>query len=70
MTEMTALSTVAAKEAFERLSVSHNVRIRHYHCDNGLFDFKALKLPFHSLIKPSLSAASTHITRMGRLNVA
>ena len=43
MTEMTAAATVAAKEAFERLSASHNVRIHHYHCDNGLFDTKAFK---------------------------
>ena len=43
MTEMTVVSTVAANEAVERLSASHNVRIRHYHCDNGLFDSKAFK---------------------------
>jgi hypothetical protein len=29
--------TVEAKRAFERLAASHNVRIRHYHADNGRF---------------------------------
>ena len=43
MTEMTAKATVEAKDAFERLAASHNVRIRHYHCDNGLFDTKSFK---------------------------
>ena len=43
MTEMTTLSTVTSKEAFERLSASHNVRICHYHFDNRLFDSKAFK---------------------------
>lgn len=46
MTEMTAAATVAANEAVEHLSASHNVHIRHYHCDTGLFDSKA----FTSLI--------------------
>ena len=43
MTEMNATSTVKAKEAFENLAHSHNVRIRHYHCDNGLFDTESFK---------------------------
>lgn len=43
MTEMTAVANVANKEAFERISVSHNVCIRNYHCGNGLFDTKAFK---------------------------
>ena len=38
--EMIVASTVEAKEAFKRLSHSLNVTIKHYHCDNGLFDSK------------------------------
>ena len=44
MTEMNAASTVEEKEAFERLSHSYNVPVKHYHCDNGLFDTKLFKL--------------------------
>jgi hypothetical protein len=43
MTTMDAASTVEAKLAFERLSSSYAVTIRHYHADNGLFDTKAFK---------------------------
>lgn len=43
MIETTAVTTVAAKEAFERLSASHNVHICHYHYANGLFDTSAFK---------------------------
>lgn len=43
MTEMIAASTVASNEAFESISASHNVNIRHYNCDNGLFDSKEFK---------------------------
>lgn len=43
MTELNAESTVKAKQAFERLSRSYNIKVRHYHADNGLFDTKALK---------------------------
>ena len=53
MTEMNAKSTVAAKEAFERISESHGVKVRHYHCDNGLFDtikFKASLQKAHQSI--------------------
>jgi hypothetical protein len=50
---MNAETTVKAKLAFERVSSSHGVIIRHYHSDNGLFDTKAFKAsisnrPFHS----------------------
>ena len=44
MTEMNAEATVKAKQAFERISATHNVKIRHYHADNGLFDTHAFKL--------------------------
>ena len=44
MTEMNAEATVKAKQAFERLSAAHNVKIRHYHADNGLFDTHTFKL--------------------------
>ena len=53
MTEMNAKSTVTAKEAFERISKSHGVKVRHYHCDNGLFDtieFKASLQKAHQSI--------------------
>ena len=44
MTELNSKPTVEAKQAFERLAGSYNVRIRHYHADNGLFDTKAFKV--------------------------
>ena len=40
MTEMNSTTTVEAKKAFERLAASHQVTIKHYHGDNGLFDTK------------------------------
>ena len=43
MTEMNGATTVEAKQAFERLAHSHNVAIKHYHCDNGLFDTRIFK---------------------------
>ena len=43
MTAMNADTTVQAKLAFERLAHSHSVEVKHYHCDNGLFDTKAFK---------------------------
>ena len=33
----TAEAIVDGKLAFERFAASHDVRIRHYHCDNGVF---------------------------------
>ena len=38
-----AESILAGKVAFERYAHSHNVRIRHYHCDNGIFADKTFK---------------------------
>jgi hypothetical protein len=32
-----AVETIMAKEAFERWSMSHGVKIKHYHADNGRF---------------------------------
>ena len=32
-----AESVVEGKLAFERFAASHDVRIKHYHCDNGIF---------------------------------
>ena len=43
MTVMNAEATVEAKEAFERIAESHGVQIKHYHCDNGLFDTVVFK---------------------------
>ena len=48
MQDMDADATVAAKEAFERLSKQHGVSIKHYHADNGLFDTKAFKASINS----------------------
>ena len=50
MTTVDAASTVEAKLAFERMAQSHSVKIKHYHCDNGLFDTKDFKA---SIIKAS-----------------
>ena len=33
----TGAETVEAKEAFERFAARHHVKIKHYHCDNGIF---------------------------------
>jgi hypothetical protein len=41
--EPNAETTVEAKLAFERVAASHGVSIKHYHCDNGLFDTKVFK---------------------------
>ena len=43
MTDMNAEATVEAKQAFERLAGQHDIKIQHYHADNGLFDTKAFK---------------------------
>ena len=43
MAEMNVEVTVAAKEAFVRLVHSYIVRIKYYHCDNGLFNTVAFK---------------------------
>ena len=42
-TDLTSEETVEAKEAFERWSEQHGVRIQHYHCDNGRFADNAFK---------------------------
>ena len=43
MTEMNAEYTVKAKEAFEHISHSYNITVKHYHCDNDLFDTKKFR---------------------------
>jgi len=43
MTKVNIEIIVEAKEVFKRLAHSHNMHVRHYHCDNGLFDTKAFK---------------------------
>jgi hypothetical protein len=43
MTEMNAKATVEAKLAFERITSSHSVTIKHYHADNGLIHTKKFK---------------------------
>ena len=43
MTEMNAASTVEAKQAFERVIGSYDIKARHYHADNGLFDTEKFK---------------------------
>jgi len=37
MSELTSEETVYAKKCFERYAASFNVKIEHYHCDNGRF---------------------------------
>ena len=58
MIKMNTETTVEAKTAFERLAHSHNVNIRHYHCDNGLFDIK--------IFKASILSALKHTIRTGK----
>ena len=43
MTNRDGPSTVAAKEAFERILSTHGVKAKHYHADNGLFDTEVFK---------------------------
>ena len=43
MTEMNAETTVKAKEVFERIAHSYGIHVKHYHCDNGLFDTKKFR---------------------------
>ena len=43
MTDMNAGATVEAKQAFEQLVGQHNIKIQHYHANNGLFDTKAFR---------------------------
>jgi hypothetical protein len=39
-----AIDTIVAKEAFERFALRHNIkRIKHYHCDNGIFASKKFR---------------------------
>ena len=57
MVEMNKETTVEAKEAFERVAEEYNVRIRYYHCDNGLFDT--------FLFKSSITKAHQSITFCG-----
>ena len=39
--------TLAAKRAFETFATEHNVKILHYHCDNGHFHDNAFKQACH-----------------------
>ena len=43
MTVMNVKSTIEAKEAYDRLALSHSVTNLHYHADNGLFDTAVFK---------------------------
>ena len=54
---MNEASTVHAKEAFKRISQENKVMIKHYHCDNGLFDT--------ALFKSSIAKAHKSITFCG-----
>ena len=37
MSEITSEETIYAKKLFERYAAGFNVRVEHYHCDNGIF---------------------------------
>ena len=43
MTEVNGQTTTDSKEVFDRLAHSYNVKILHYHADNGLFDTAKFK---------------------------
>ena len=61
MTEMNAETTVEAKLAFECLVSTHDIHIRNYHCDNGLFDthmFKKYMSTAHQTM--NFSGVNTH----------
>jgi len=47
MTEIHGKTTVAFKKAFERIAANHNVKISHYHSDNGIFYTKLFKDSIH-----------------------
>ena len=38
MTSCNLEETIAAKQAFEKIAATYNVKIKHYHADNGHFD--------------------------------
>ena len=35
--------TIQTRQAFDRIAASHNVSVRYYHCDTGLFDTNIFK---------------------------
>jgi hypothetical protein len=43
MTKLTSKETMDAKQAFEHFAEQHDIRILHYHCDNGRFGDNAFK---------------------------
>lgn len=43
MINMDGDETVKAKQVFDRIAASHNVKVKHYHCDNSLFDTTVFK---------------------------
>ena len=57
MTKIDDTATVEAKLVFERFAASHDVTIKNYHCENGLYDTKNFK--------QSISKASQTISFCG-----
>jgi hypothetical protein len=43
-----AVHTIEAKRAFERYAKTYDVKIKHYHADNGIFDSKAFVREVHN----------------------
>ena len=43
MTDLDVEATVGAKQSIERLAPDYDLKIKHYHADNGLFDTKVFK---------------------------
>ena len=43
MINMDGDETVKANKVFDRIAAFHNVKVKHYHCDNSLFDTTVFK---------------------------
>ena len=67
---MNGEETLQVKQAFERVAASHNVTVKHYHCDNSLFDSAIFAKHIAAPIKPFPFAVLMDIIRMVKLNVS
>ena len=71
MTDMNTEATVEAKQAFERLAGQHDIKIQHYHADNGLFAAvctgKRVKVSRGITVMTPVVAATRVLTKMQHL---
>ncbi|KAI2503451.1 hypothetical protein MHU86_10999 [Fragilaria crotonensis] len=65
-----AIEALAAKHAFERYALSHNVTVKRYHGDNGRFSDNDFRVECLMKGQQLTFAASTHISKMELLRGA